>query len=626
MINSYSAQTLDALATIAAELGQTDDAAQLSARATKMRAAMLARMVDSTTDLFLDGVFTNASRIHSAISSQYFPVGFGVLDQASPAQQARTGSAIMKMVANKTLDQDGEPACSCMGGHWLLEALYTMARSKTPELSQGADGGITAQAASAALAFLTHNGTWLGMIAAGATATMEVWTTRDKPNLSWSHPWCSAPANIVPRRLMGIQPLSSGFTHFEVYPQPGALAWATLSLPTVQGKIELNFNQTIAAFDAVLSIPPGTTARVCLPTPTASSAKEHGPMREQGAAAAKSGTLTVDGATVGGVVEGRMLCAPTNLTAGTHKITRHSETLLSPTTVASKTDDQDAHALSNPSDPTEWPCRVGSLSIESVLAPVAGVAPTLLPADGGALPLRASWVLSSSVRGDEQLAYELVVGGVSSGKLAWSNFSATGGVPLPSALKLAPDTQYELAVRSYLKSQPEPTPWANTSFSTGLFAETDWRGAAWIGAGKGGPDDDTLSTPSGGDNLWFRKAFTLSASPTEARLHVAHAGFYKCKIGGSPGATTATAVGDYELGATTSWWTRMYYDSYDVSHLLPGTGEYVLSCLVGKGRYGESANSIARPTHNPFASRSVLRALLISQANPGSLYRRGKSA
>lgn len=202
----------------------------------------------------------------------------------------------------------------------LLEALYTLARSKPPQLSAGGaggGGGLTAEAADAALAFLTHNGTWLGMIAAGATATMEVrqrrfcagfrcktiisqsfpktgsghtqrrlqkkrpfgctfsqvWTTKDKPNLSWSHPWCSAPANIVPRRLMGVQPLAPGYVHFEVYPQPAQLAWATLSLPTTRGKILLRFNQTASVFNASLTIPQGSTARVCLPPPTATQVR-----------------------------------------------------------------------------------------------------------------------------------------------------------------------------------------------------------------------------------------------------------------------------------------------------------------------------------------------------------------
>ena len=156
-----------------------------------MRAAILDRMVDTTTNLFLDGVLSATSKPHSAIASQYFALGFGVFDQAPPAQQQAMGKHIMALVTNKTLAQEGEPACSCMGGHWLLEALYTLARSQTPGLTQS---GLTAEAAAAALTFLTHDGTWIGMIKAGATATMEVWTTRDKPNLSWSHPWCSAPA------------------------------------------------------------------------------------------------------------------------------------------------------------------------------------------------------------------------------------------------------------------------------------------------------------------------------------------------------------------------------------------------------------------------------------------------
>ena len=38
--------------------------------------------------------------------------------------------------------------------------------------------------------------TWCGMLKAGATCTMEAWTVEEKPNLSWSHPWASAPATV----------------------------------------------------------------------------------------------------------------------------------------------------------------------------------------------------------------------------------------------------------------------------------------------------------------------------------------------------------------------------------------------------------------------------------------------
>ena len=116
--------------------------------------------------------------------------------------------------------------------------------------------------------------------------------------------------------------LLPGYTHFEVYPQPGALAWASLSLPTVRGTIELRFNQTTNAFDASLTIPTGSTARVCLPPLAAASAAAGKQPLHDEAGRQASDTLTVDGSVVDGVVEGRMLCAPTPLTAGAHTIVR----------------------------------------------------------------------------------------------------------------------------------------------------------------------------------------------------------------------------------------------------------------------------------------------------------------
>ena len=59
------------------------------------------------------------------------------------------------------------------------------------------------------------------MIVQGATATMEAWTTDEKPNLSWSHPWASAPASAVVWGLFGIRPTKPAFASFVVRPQPG---------------------------------------------------------------------------------------------------------------------------------------------------------------------------------------------------------------------------------------------------------------------------------------------------------------------------------------------------------------------------------------------------------------------
>jgi hypothetical protein len=99
-------------------------------------------------------------------------------------------------------------------------------------------------------------------------------------------------------------------------PAQGVLAWATMVLPTTPGVIHVAFNQSSSVFTANVTVPSGSTARVCLPRPTATT----GETSPNAAAAAQR--LSVDGAAVSGEAEGRMLCAPTNLTAGKHMIIR----------------------------------------------------------------------------------------------------------------------------------------------------------------------------------------------------------------------------------------------------------------------------------------------------------------
>jgi hypothetical protein len=49
-----------------------------------------------------------------------------------------------------------------------------------------------------ALQMLTtcDNNSYCHMLMQGATATMEAWTRQEKDNLSWSHPWASAPGTV----------------------------------------------------------------------------------------------------------------------------------------------------------------------------------------------------------------------------------------------------------------------------------------------------------------------------------------------------------------------------------------------------------------------------------------------
>merc|ERR1712107_211179 len=104
------------------------------------------------------------------------------------------------------------------------------------------------------------------MIRQGATAVMEAWTRDEKPNLSWSHPWASAPATAIAQGLMGIRALAPGHRRFEVRPQPGGLEWAQLMLPVLAGFIFARIDSSSEEFTLSLTVPGNTEATVCLPS------------------------------------------------------------------------------------------------------------------------------------------------------------------------------------------------------------------------------------------------------------------------------------------------------------------------------------------------------------------------
>jgi alpha-L-rhamnosidase len=137
----------------------------------------------------------------------------------------------------------------------------------------------------------THENSWSHMIEVGATATMEAWSRREKPNLSWSHPWATAPSSAVAWGLFGIQPLAPAFQTFMCKIQPGALAQGSIKVPTLRGTIEASFTSTATAFTVHLSPPPNTLATVCLPK-----------------LALPGTTLELDGQHVSGYVERDYVC------------------------------------------------------------------------------------------------------------------------------------------------------------------------------------------------------------------------------------------------------------------------------------------------------------------------------
>lgn len=232
VVNAWYYHALRAMATMAAAAGKTADAAALAERAQKVRASYRRTFFDPKRKIFRDGDSTQ----HASLHANMFALAFKLADEKDiPSVAAFIRSRGM--------------ACSVYGSQFLMDAVY--------------DGGDEAYGLS--LLSSRAERSWFNMIRAGSTITMEAWDNKYKPNQDWNHAWGAVPANIIPRRLMGIEPLEPGFSVFRVKPMPGGLAHASLQLPTVRGNIRLSFQQEENHFAMALEVPGNATAQVHLP-------------------------------------------------------------------------------------------------------------------------------------------------------------------------------------------------------------------------------------------------------------------------------------------------------------------------------------------------------------------------
>jgi hypothetical protein len=111
------------------------------------------------------------------------------------------------------------------------------------------------------------------MMRSGSTITLEAWDSRTKPNLDWNHAWGAAPANILPRYVLGVRPYTPGFGKILIRPQPGSLEAVQGIVPTVRGAVSVGVRQKVGkSYKLTFEIPVNTTARVELLPPGGSGA------------------------------------------------------------------------------------------------------------------------------------------------------------------------------------------------------------------------------------------------------------------------------------------------------------------------------------------------------------------
>ena len=186
--------------------GYREDARRFAIEAEATRQAFEKAFFSPQTGLYKDGIDTDHCSLHTNMMS--------ILCNLVPEERV---AAVADFIQTRGLN------CSIFGAHNLLEALYA------------ADRG------DYALELMLRDDlrSWYNGLRLGTTITLEAWDDSFKPNQDWNHLWGAAPGNIIPFRLMGVQPLEPGFARVRIHPQPGPLRRADLTLPTCRGPIRV---------------------------------------------------------------------------------------------------------------------------------------------------------------------------------------------------------------------------------------------------------------------------------------------------------------------------------------------------------------------------------------------------
>jgi alpha-L-rhamnosidase len=231
VVNAFHLRAIEDMRRLALVLGKQHDAQEYARRERRTLAAFQRVLFNEKTGLYRDGIGTD----HSSLHANLFPLAFGLVPEDKRAHIA------------EWLAQQGM-RCSPYAAEYLLEGLFENVQAKAAIAEMIAPG----------------DRSWRHMVDSGATITWEAWDQRYKPNLDWNHAWGAAPANLLPRFVLGVQVSRPGWGEAEIQPHPGGLQFASGMVPTPRGTIRLSWKMT-PNFTLSAALPPGMEAKVRLP-------------------------------------------------------------------------------------------------------------------------------------------------------------------------------------------------------------------------------------------------------------------------------------------------------------------------------------------------------------------------
>ena len=234
VVNAYHYATLRCMAEIAYALARDQEASEWKMDAGRFKMLYNKSFLDRKEGLYRDV----PGGAHSALHSNMFPLAFGL----APEKKA---GGIADWLAGRGM------VCSIANARFLLDALYEAGRGD----------------AAYGLLSATHDRSWYNTVLLGSTMTLEAWDDKYKGNQDWNHAWGGAPADLLPHRFVGVEPLEAGWKEIRVKPQVASVTHVETSVPSPRGGIDVVIDNTPGRFRLELDIPANVVARVYVPVP-----------------------------------------------------------------------------------------------------------------------------------------------------------------------------------------------------------------------------------------------------------------------------------------------------------------------------------------------------------------------
>lgn len=232
VVNAFHYRSLVILQQMAELTNRTEEARQLKELCQKLYSDFNTHFFDSEKGIYRDGIGAD----HHSLHANHFALALGLV----PEQHTES---VLQHIHSKGM------ACSVYAAQFLMEALYNHHDDDY------------------ALSMLTKRDerSWYNMVRHNATITYEAWDDKFKPNQDWNHAWGAAPANIIPRYVVGVRALEAGFAKMTIAPQSSSLRSIEALVPTIRGGVSVTIRNTEQSYTLSLDIPANSSAEVSLP-------------------------------------------------------------------------------------------------------------------------------------------------------------------------------------------------------------------------------------------------------------------------------------------------------------------------------------------------------------------------